>query len=196
VLDWLVSCWQWPAAALVAAVALLATLPAFAGVAGLALALVYVQIPAYLLHQFEEHHGDRFRVEFNRLVGDGREILTPLAVFVINSVGVWAVDLISLTLAVFVSEGYGLIAAMMALVNAAIHSLSAVLTRRTNPGLVSALVLFLPLGGWCVAVLSERATRAELVIGMAVPVVLHLGIIGYALTRKRQLTNFTGEITK
>jgi hypothetical protein len=85
---------------------------------------------------------------------------------------------------------------MMALVNAAIHSLSAVLTRRTNPGLVSALVLFLPLGGWCVAVLSERATRAELAIGMAVPVVLHLGIIGYALTRKRQLTNFTGEITK
>src|SRR5215813_14043384 len=96
---WLVCDWQWPAAAVFAGVFLLTLVPLFAGLAGAALTLVYVQLPVYLLHQGEEHIGDRFRLYVNRAVGGGREALTPAATFWINSLGVWVYNLVFLYLA-------------------------------------------------------------------------------------------------
>ena len=92
-MQWLVGQWQWPAAALFAAAFLLAMTPLFADRIGLALTLVYVQLPLYMLHQWEEHAGDRFRLHINRVFGGGREVLTPIATFWINSLGVWGIDL-------------------------------------------------------------------------------------------------------
>jgi hypothetical protein len=68
VMGWLVREWQWPAASLFAACLLLLLVPAWLGVAGLALTLVYLQLPVYLLHQWEEHTGDCFRQYVNRTV--------------------------------------------------------------------------------------------------------------------------------
>ncbi len=70
---------------------------------GLAIALIYVQLPIYMLHQLEEHAGDRFRTFTNTVIGHGKEVLSPNATFVINSLGVWVFDLVALYLAVFVS---------------------------------------------------------------------------------------------
>jgi len=61
--------------------------------------LVALQLPLYMLHQFEEHDADRFRLFVNRLMGDGRDILTKQAVFVINIPGVWGVNFAAITLA-------------------------------------------------------------------------------------------------
>ena len=48
---------------------LLAILPVMAWGWDPALALIFFQLPVYMIHQFEEHHGDRFREYVNRLFG-------------------------------------------------------------------------------------------------------------------------------
>ena len=58
---WLIDEWRWPGAALFAAALLLPLLPVLAATAGVATTLVVLQLPVYLVHQFEEHRDDRFR---------------------------------------------------------------------------------------------------------------------------------------
>lgn len=181
---WLVDRWQWPAAALAAALVLLALLPLFYSVAGLALTLVFAQLPCYLVHQYEEHHDDCFCRYVNRLLAGGRTALTPMAAFWINSLGVWGVDLAALYLARFVSLGFGLIAVDLALVNGAVHVAMAAVRREYNPGLGTALLIFLPVGAWTYAVLlAAGATVAEQAVALAIAVAIHLGIVAYVRVR-------------
>lgn len=56
------------------------------------LAVTFFCLPAYMLHQYEEHDNDRFRAFVNHAVAGGREVLTPTAVFAINVFGVWVVS--------------------------------------------------------------------------------------------------------
>jgi len=147
VMGWLVGQWHWPAACLFAAGVMLLTMPVWAYAAGTALALVFLQLPIYMVHEFEEHTGDRFRKYLNRNVA-GCEALTPGATFWINAVGVWGLELVALYLAAFVDLSFGLVAFYLPLVNALTHVREAVVRREYNPGLWTAVVLFLPISGW------------------------------------------------
>lgn len=182
---WLVVEWNWPAAGLLAAALLAAVLPASLAVGHPALFWIAVQLPAYLVHQAEEHLGDRFRRHLNRLMGS--EALSRPATFWINSVGVWGVDVVSLLAAAFVDLRWGFVAIYLTLFNAFVHVLAAVIRREPNPGLVTAVVLFLPVGGiawWTL----QRAT----VLGPAghlgplgLVVVEHALIVAWALRGRR-----------
>src|SRR5436309_3508105 len=130
---WLVQQWQWPAASLFAGYLLLPLAPLWFSAAGLALGVVYLQLPVYMLHQWEEHTGDRFRAYVNQHLAGGREALTPSTTFWINSLGVWAVDLLALYLASFVQLSLGLIAVYLPLVNALAHVAAAIAWRQYNP---------------------------------------------------------------
>ena len=61
-LDWLVGKWQWPYAALFAAGFLALATPLVIRFAGWPIGLVFLQLPIYMLHQYEEHAGDRSAV--------------------------------------------------------------------------------------------------------------------------------------
>ncbi len=63
---------------------LFALLPALVTGWSLALVAVLLQLPVYMLHQYEEHDDDRFRRFFNHTMFGGREVLSRRAVFVIN----------------------------------------------------------------------------------------------------------------
>src|SRR5690606_31380782 len=63
---------------------LLALTPLIAAGWNTAIVAVFLQLPIYMLHQGEEHFGDRFRLFANDMLAGGREALTPWAVFVIN----------------------------------------------------------------------------------------------------------------
>jgi hypothetical protein len=185
--NWLVRQWQWPVATLFAAWFLLAILPIVVASAGWPLALVFVQLPLYMLHQWEEHRGDRFRLYANRVIGGGREALTRRATFWINCLGVWAVDLAAIYLAWTFGPGAGLVAGYLAVVNSILHIGPAIARREYNPGLVTALVLFLPIGGWCIAQSGAGAGLWLHAIALAAAVGVHLVVVAHVAWRMRKM---------
>jgi hypothetical protein len=150
----------------------------------LAFWLVALQLPVYMIHQYEEHEGDRLRIFVNNVLAGGREALTPLAVFVINVFGVWVVNLASILLALRVDLGFGLVGIWLTLLNGLIHIAQAVALRRYNPGLVTATALFLPLGLAGVWVLGRsghgtpgHGTLGWQILGFGVAAAIHLAIV-------------------
>ena len=132
-LRWLVDEWQWPYAGALAAGMLVWLFPVLWSTDGVALALIFLQLPVYLVHQLEEHAGDRFRRYVNEGIGGGRELLTRPVTFWVNALCVWALDLAVLLLAVYLDLALGLIAVYVTAVNALTHIASAVGARRYTP---------------------------------------------------------------
>lgn len=176
---------NWMYTGIVAAAFLLALAPVIAGRLELALLAVYLLLPVYQLHQLEEHYHDRFRRFANTVLAGGREALTTPAVVFINVFGVWALNIVVLYLARFVDVGLGLVAVYLTLVNALTHVGAAVALRRYNPGLVTAVVLFLPVGLWALSVLSRTpgVTWVDQATGLAVALLVHAAIIVHVKRR-------------
>jgi hypothetical protein len=172
---------------------ILALMPLLASSWSRTFTAIFLLLPIYMLHQYEEHDGDRFRLYINRMVGHGAEVLTPGAVFVINIGAVWILDVVVLYLAWRVDLGFGLIAVYLMLINAFVHMAGAIRSRSYNPGLVTAVVLFLPFGGyaWWRIAASGAATTAEHVIGLAIGIAVHAIIVGYAIRRRSMLVQLT-----
>ncbi len=145
------------------------------------LTAVWIMLPLYMLHQYEEHDNDRFRLFVNRQIAGGREALSPAAVFLINIPGVWGVILVSFALAWNVRPGLGLIAIYLVLVNAVAHVVAAILMRRYNPGLITALVLFLPVGGLALWILqATNPSSKDHAIGLGVSLGIHVAMFLWA----------------
>lgn len=172
---------NWMYAGFVSGLFLLAMTPLFAEVWSRPLLLIFLLLPIYMLHQLEEHNNDRFRLWVNANLAGGRDVLPPQAVLVINVGFVWILDLVVLYLARFVALGLGLIAVYLTLVNAVTHIVGALVLRRYNPGLVTAVVLFLPVGFCSLLVVScaPDVVVTHQIIGVSVAVLLHAGIVVY-----------------
>jgi hypothetical protein len=185
VLDWLVGKWQWPYAALFSAGFLGVLAPLVFRYAGTPLGLVYLQLPIYMLHQYEEHAGDRFRQWVNNMVGHGREVLTPIATFWINSLLVWLLDLVALYLACFVDLSLGLIAIYLPLLNACGHIVPAIAKRQSNPGLLTSIFLFLPVGVFSAYQVSRAAGSSlqDHLLALGVAIAVHAVIIVHVRRR-------------
>jgi hypothetical protein len=156
----------------------------------LPLAATFLHLPAYMIHQLEEHDRDRFRLFFNDLIGGGKDVLTPLAVFVVNVICVWGLIALSLYGAVM-NVGWGLIAVYLVLVNAVIHIVHGILFRRYNPGLLTAVGIFLPLG-LATLVLIQRAGGGQAwshAAGFLIAIGAHAAIIAHVLRRRKVLQN-------
>lgn len=153
--------------------------------------LVWLQLPAYMLHQYEEHDDDRFRRFVNAVIGQGRDVLTRSHVFVINIVGVWGVIAAAFGLAALVHPAWGLVAVYLSLMNGAGHGLQAAAMRRYNPGLLTSIVLFIPLGVVTLIVFAHdlEATPMHHAIGLAVSLGIHLAIVARVLTRRARLVS-------
>lgn len=181
---------NWFLAGTLAGLFLLAVLPVMSGGMSTALMLVYLQLPIYMLHQLEEHYDDRFRVFVNSHLAGGRDALTTPAVVFINVPGVWGVNLVSIYLARFVDIGLGLIGIYLTLVNVVAHLASAVVLRGYNPGLATAIVLFVPAGLWGLIAVSREpgVTVMHHVLGLGIAVLIHAAIMGHVKLRVRALS--------
>jgi len=168
---------HWLMGALAGAPLLLALAPLLAFPAWLF--WVFLQQPIYMVHQLEEHIGDRFRRFVNERLAGGKEALTPAAVAVINIGGVWTVNAASLLLAGLWHPGFALVAAWLTVVNAVTHIAASVKFRGYNPGLVTSVVLFLPAGITALVLVSREprvGVAAHLGALLAI-VALHAAII-------------------
>lgn len=183
-------------AGLIAGLFLLAVLPLLAGEWSAAMIAVFLMLPAYMVHQVEEHAGDRFRRFINKRVAGVPNALTTSAVVVVNVPLVWGVDLVAIYLARFVSVGWGLIAIYLTLTNAIVHMVGAVALRAYNPGLVTAAFVFLPLGAWGLVAVSDAAgvTLAEHAVGLVFALFAHIGLAAHVLRRARRLRTEAGAI--
>jgi hypothetical protein len=185
--DWFAK--NWLHAGVVAGLFLLALVPVLADAWTLPILLVYLQLPIYMLHQLEEHAGDRFRKFANAQLAGGRDALTTAAVIVINVPLVWGVDLASLYLARFVEPGLGLIAVYLTVVNGIVHIVAALVGRLYNPGLATAAALFIPVGLWALVVLAGTpgVTILDHAIGLVAALIVHAAIIAWVMRRARLL---------
>ena len=170
---------HWVAAALVTAIALTLVVPLLVQHANLSQILIFSLLPIYMFHQVEEHIGDRFRTFVNQKVFRGVEGLTPLAVLWINLPGVWGVGLFSTYAATFVGVGWGLSMVYLTLVNSVAHVVAGALWRQYNPGLWTALTLFVPVGAWALWSVSSGPDIRWIhhVVGLAVGIGIHIAIV-------------------
>jgi hypothetical protein len=172
---------HWVAAALFMGVALLLLLPLGVPGGDRALLLIYLASPIYMLHQVEEHLGDRFRNYVNTRVFGGVEALTPGDVLLINLPGVWGINLAALYAAYFIGPGWGLAAAYLILVNGLSHVGMAAHLRGYNPGLASAALVFIPFGLF--AVIEIPGTALQHSVGLAIAFGIHAAIALHARQR-------------
>jgi hypothetical protein len=180
---------NWVYGGFLAGILILGLFVAIGGDWSTALWLVALQLPLYMIHQYEEHDADRFRIFVNQLVGHGQDVLTQKAVFMINIPGVWGVNLAAIALAHLVNMGFGLIAIWLTLLNGIIHVAQGVALRRYNPGLVTAICLFLPAGIFGIWGLhaAGHGSAPWQALGLGVALTIHLAIIAHVRGRMKKL---------
>jgi len=166
---WLES--HWVAGALFMGVALLLLVPVVVAGNDRYVLLIYLASAVYMIHQVEEHTGDRFRTYVNSKVFGGVEALTVGDVLWINLPGVWGVNLAALYAALFAGAGYGLAAPYLILVNGIAHLGMALRFRSYNPGLATGLLLFIPFG--LASVVLIPAMAAQHALGLAISFAIH-----------------------
>jgi len=186
---------NWSRAALPTAILLFLLSPFLLRGISVALWLVFLQLPVYMLHQYEEHAHNAFRDFVNRMLGGGKVVLGDTAIFWINIGGVWALDMALIYLAAYVNSVFGLLAIYLTLVNGLLHIVMAVAQRRYNPGLWTSIVLFLPVGGYALYRVTQdtRPALAAQLLGVGVALLIHVAIVLYvrlniARSRRQALT--------
>lgn len=140
-----------------------------------------------MLHQYEEHDNDRFRLFINKIFGKGQDVLSHFAVFVINVPGVWGVIAVSILLAATFNIGFGLIAAYLLIVNGLFHILHTIICRAYNPGLGTAIAIFVPLGIYALITI-QRSGGGGLwmhATGLATAISIHVLIIVCVFGKRR-----------
>lgn len=176
---------RWVAAAGFMAAALLAMLPLVHAAYAWPLVLIFLHSPGYMIHQVEEHTGDRFRRFVNQRIFGGRDALSIAAVLVINLPVVWGLNLAALYAACLWGAGFGLVAPYAMLLNGITHIAAALRFRGYNPGLVTSVVVFLPLSLATIVVIGPIGAGFHLAaLGLAI--ILHGLIIAEVLLRLRR----------
>src|SRR3954453_4125184 len=121
IFKWYLRDGHWSRAALLAAASLLVVSPLLYPTLGFATFLIFLQLPVYLLHQYEEHGPGAFKAFANRTLLAGGPSLTDAKIFRVNALGVWCVDCCALYLAHANGAAFGLVAPYLAVVNGLIH---------------------------------------------------------------------------
>jgi hypothetical protein len=147
---------------------------------------VFLQLPVYMLHQYEEHDDGRFGHFVNDRIGGGRMVLPQSVIFLINVPGVWGVNAISIWLAAVCNVGFGLIGVYLTLVNGVVHILPSIRMRIYNPGLITGVIFFLPLGIWSLAEVSAvpGVGWAYHLLGLGLAILIHAAIMAYVFRNR------------
>ena len=133
-------------------------------------ALLWLFVAAYAIHVAEEWFAG-FPGWVQQIAG---RALPAEAFVVINAVAM--VMLIAAIRSATRSERSGWMAvavAMIALVNTAAHAGGAALTRSYAPGLISAVILYVPLGSLTMMRAVDQADRSQLTRGIVMGLALH-----------------------
>ncbi|MBZ2166459.1 HXXEE domain-containing protein [Methanobacterium spitsbergense] len=152
--------------------------------------LIWIQIPIYLLHQFEEHSWPggfkRFvnKEIFN--VENGEYPLNDIIIFWINVPIIWILMPIFAVLS-FNNLLFGLWIPIFAVFNSLTHVIGVIVKRKYNPGLFVSVVLGIPVAIytlWLFYTLINIPLMVTL-LSIVVVLLLHLAIIIPAVRRSK-----------
>ena len=119
------------------------------GTSNIVLFLIYIQIPIYLLHQFEEHAWPGgFKNYVNQRIFKASSTDYPLNdinVFWINIPVIWILIPLFANLS-YINLLFGLWIPYFAVINSLTHVIAVIVKREYNPGLAVSLVLGIPIG--------------------------------------------------
>ncbi len=135
---------------------------------------LFLSLPIYMLHQYEEHDHDRFARFLNGMMGQDKRGLTALDVWIINVIFVWFFLLAVFYLATANVE-WGVLAAYLLAINGVVHIAWAIKFLSYNPGLGTAVVLFIPCAIWIFATIPASAVIH--IVSLVLIIALHAGIM-------------------
>ena len=184
--SWLIEHYRWARLSLPCGLVILTLLPLLVTHRNRSIILLVALLPLYMVHQYEEHAHGRFAAFVTEHLGHGRQLLSPLAIFIINIGEVWLLFGACFYLARFVSSGWGFVPVYLTLFNAIIHIATTLRMKRYNPGLFTAIVLLLPWSVFLLVWFQREASHllAFNITGILAGVLGHAIIVAYALRQR------------
>ena len=150
--------------------------------------LAVILLIAYILHQFEEHWVDLFGNYYAFYAFNNNFILNSLgkpdasikpltkeSIFVINTSLVWLVGLLALLRSP--KHTFPLIAMVsIVFINGIVHVLAGLVKFQYNPGLLTSIVLFIPLYFWALKQLRNHIKnyKAHIIVGLVWALLAHI----------------------
>jgi hypothetical protein len=152
--------------------------------------LIWIQIPIYLLHQFEEHSWPGgFKKFVNKEIFNvevGEYPLNDTNIFWINAPIIWVLMPIFASLS-YINLFFGLWIPYFAVFNSLTHVIGAIVKRKYNPGLFVSLVLGIPVATYTLW-LYYNLVNVPLIItllSILAVLLLHIAIIIPAVRRSK-----------
>ncbi|MGZ7120214.1 MAG: HXXEE domain-containing protein, partial [Methanobacterium sp.] len=145
--------------------------------------LIWIQIPIYLLHQFEEHTWNGFKNYINKKVFNVEEGEFPLNdrnIFWINIPIVWIMMPVFAGLSSF-NVMFGLWIPYFAVFNSLSHVIFSLRNREYNPGLIVSLILGIPVGIYALIIFYSYISVPAIIsiLSILFALLLHVIIFGY-----------------
>jgi hypothetical protein len=150
--------------------------------------LIWLQVPIYLLHEFEEHvFPGGFKDFINGMLFKSKTPDFPLnsaGVFWINIPFIWIMFPLFAVLAQQYSPSLGVVLPCFALFNATTHIISGLVKRRYNPGLLVSVVLNYPTGIYTLYIMNQAgfADAAIIWAGFGFALLGHVAMAGSIIT--------------
>jgi hypothetical protein len=151
---------HWTRVTLPVAVAVLLLLPVTFAAVSAATFFALLFVPLFLLHQYDEHAGDRLRYVVNRIMASSLEPLSPRRTLLIAALGGWLPLFAAPLLSAYASPVFVVIPAVLALLEVVLHLSGVLVMGKSSPGLPTALVLLLPFAVFAVG--AAETAGAEL----------------------------------
>jgi Protein of unknown function with HXXEE motif len=145
--------------------------------------LIWIQIPIYLLHQFEEHAWNGFKNYINKKVFNVQEGDFPLNdknIFWINIPIIWILMPIFAALS-SLNIMFGLWIPYFAVFNSLSHVIFSIRNREYNPGLIVSIILGIPVGIYALIIFYSSIDVPAIIsiISIFFALLLHLFIFVY-----------------
>jgi hypothetical protein len=156
--------------------------------------LIWIQIPIYLLHQFEEHSWPGgFKKFVNKEIFNvevGEYPLNDTNIFWINVPIIWVLMPIFASLS-YINLFFGLWIPYFAVFNSLTHLIGAVVKRKYNPGLFVSLVLGIPVAIYTLWLFYSLVNVPLIITLLSILAVLllHIAIIVPAVRRSKPEKN-------
>ena len=158
------------------------------GISNIVLFFIFIQIPVYLLHQFEEHAwpgGFKNYVNQRIFKADSMDYpLNDVSVFWVNIPIIWILMPLFASLS-YLNLFFGLWIPYFAVINSLTHVVAAFIKKEYNPGLAVSLVLGIPIGIYALGLFYASISVPLLVTLLSVLAVVLMHLVLIIFIRRR-----------